>query len=342
LLVDFPFADEASKAHAIAAMLHPFVRPMVSGPTPLHVIDKPTPGTGAGYLVQAISLPALGRQPTMTSVGRLEDEQAWKLAAVMAKGPVIVVFDNVTKLLDSGALAAIVTAPDTYTVRKVGSSSDLTVPVRNLWLVTGNNVQLTNDLTRRAVLIRLDANMEQPEERRGFLHEPFEPWIMENRGLLIWAALVLIQAWIAEGMPNGPRKGTFVSWSETMGGILDVVGIPGFLANTSKLRSQSDAELENWKDFVESWWTTHGRSVVSSSELIGLAESVLDGPHDRDEARQSAVTRWGMLLKSKSGRVFGGKKIIYVGTKQGAAQYRLEEVNPNEPKVNHEGERPGG
>jgi putative DNA primase/helicase len=160
--------------------------------------------------------------------------------------------------------------------------------------------------------------------------------------LLIWAALVLIQAWIAEGMPNGPRKGTFVSWSETMGGILDVVGIPGFLANTSKLRSQSDAELENWKDFVESWWTTHGRSVVSSSELIGLAESVLDGPHDRDEARQSAVTRWGMLLKSKSGRVFGGKKIIYVGTKQGAAQYRLEEVNPNEPKVNHEGERPGG
>ena len=38
---DFPFDDEASRAHTIAAVLHPFVRPMISGPTPIHAFDKP-------------------------------------------------------------------------------------------------------------------------------------------------------------------------------------------------------------------------------------------------------------------------------------------------------------
>src|SRR5207247_1615403 len=46
LLGDFPFRDDASRAHALAAMLLPFVRDLIDGPTPLHAIDAPTPGTG--------------------------------------------------------------------------------------------------------------------------------------------------------------------------------------------------------------------------------------------------------------------------------------------------------
>src|SRR5262249_34585029 len=39
ILCDFPFKDAASRAHAMAALLLPFVREMIEGPTPLHLFD---------------------------------------------------------------------------------------------------------------------------------------------------------------------------------------------------------------------------------------------------------------------------------------------------------------
>src|SRR5262249_10518642 len=50
LLVDFPFHDAASKAHTVALLLLPFVRELIGGPTTLHLVDAPTPGTGKGLL----------------------------------------------------------------------------------------------------------------------------------------------------------------------------------------------------------------------------------------------------------------------------------------------------
>jgi hypothetical protein len=43
LLGDFPFTGEAERAHALALLLLGFVRPMIDAPTPLHMIEKPTP-----------------------------------------------------------------------------------------------------------------------------------------------------------------------------------------------------------------------------------------------------------------------------------------------------------
>jgi hypothetical protein len=56
LLGDFPFVGEAERAHALALLLLPFVRPMIPGPTPLHMVEKPAPGTGATLMVDAISI----------------------------------------------------------------------------------------------------------------------------------------------------------------------------------------------------------------------------------------------------------------------------------------------
>src|SRR5262249_19334649 len=60
LLGDFPFAGEAERAHAVALLLLSFVRSMIHGPTPLHLIEKPSPGTGAGLLVEVLTFPATG------------------------------------------------------------------------------------------------------------------------------------------------------------------------------------------------------------------------------------------------------------------------------------------
>ena len=48
LMGDFPFVSDAERAHALGLGLLPFLRDLISGPTPLHLIEKPSPGTGAG------------------------------------------------------------------------------------------------------------------------------------------------------------------------------------------------------------------------------------------------------------------------------------------------------
>jgi len=122
LLRDFPFVDEASRAHALAAMLLPFVRDLVDGLTPLHVVEAPTPGTGKGLLVEVICIPATGRGAEVMAEGRDDDEWRKRITAALVKGSPFILIDNVSRRLDSGALAAALTATPAWTDRILGQS----------------------------------------------------------------------------------------------------------------------------------------------------------------------------------------------------------------------------
>ena len=74
LLGDFPFKDDASRAHALCALLLPFVRPMIAGCTPLHLLDAPTEGTGKTLLATATAFPALGAEVPSMAEGDSTDE----------------------------------------------------------------------------------------------------------------------------------------------------------------------------------------------------------------------------------------------------------------------------
>jgi len=74
LLGDFPFADQASRANALALLLLPFVRPLIDGPTPLHLIEAAKPGTGKGLLADVVHAIATGRPASATAeVGEGEE-----------------------------------------------------------------------------------------------------------------------------------------------------------------------------------------------------------------------------------------------------------------------------
>ncbi|MER2520956.1 MAG: toprim domain-containing protein [Bdellovibrionales bacterium] len=80
LLGDFPFTGDAERAHALALLLLPFMRPMIDGPTPVHLIEKPSAGTGATLMVEAIAVIATGAGANLMSEGRDEDEWRKRLA----------------------------------------------------------------------------------------------------------------------------------------------------------------------------------------------------------------------------------------------------------------------
>ncbi|MBU1675595.1 hypothetical protein KKA85_07415, partial [bacterium] len=62
LLADFPFVSQADRAHAVALFVLPFVRDIVGAdPTPGHLIEAPTPGSGKSLLADVLTFPFAGR-----------------------------------------------------------------------------------------------------------------------------------------------------------------------------------------------------------------------------------------------------------------------------------------
>jgi hypothetical protein len=86
LLGDFPFESEGSRAHAVAAILLPFVRELIQGPTPLHLFSAPTPGSGKGLLVEVTSLIATGRPSLPVSAPRDDEEMRKRITAQLRRG----------------------------------------------------------------------------------------------------------------------------------------------------------------------------------------------------------------------------------------------------------------
>ena len=303
LMGDFPFVGDAEKAHAVAAAVGPFVRDMIDGPTPLHSFEAPTPGTGKTLLVDLLTHPALGRPIAAMTEGRDEDEWRKRIFAKLRTAPSTLLLDNIKRRLESGALASAVTAYPLWEDRILGVSEIARVPVRCIWIVTGNNPLLSSEMTRRTVRIRLDARVDRPWLREGFRHADIRSWGIANRSRLVWAALTLVRAWIAEGQPQGCRTlGMFERWAKVLGGILDVGGIPGFLGNLSDFYDKSDAEGAAWREFVASWWTTHGENAVTASALWPLATEC--GLDLGDKGDQSQKIRLGKALRDMRDRMF--------------------------------------
>ena len=150
LLGDFPFVSEADRTHAAVALMEPFARSVINGPTPLYLIAKPSPGSGASLLADVLAYPFLGRPIPTMSEAREEEEWRKRITAKLRSGPGAILLDNLQRRLDSPALSAAITST-TWEDRLLGSSETLSLPVEVLWLATGNNPSLSHEMTRRAV-----------------------------------------------------------------------------------------------------------------------------------------------------------------------------------------------
>jgi putative DNA primase/helicase len=93
--------------------------------------------------------------------GRDDEEWRKRITAILIRAPGFILVDNVRRRVDSSALAAVLTAGH-WTDRLLGQSKTVTLPVRAVWLATGNNVGLSNEMARRSVWIRLDARRDTP------------------------------------------------------------------------------------------------------------------------------------------------------------------------------------
>ena len=311
MLGEFPFTGPAERAHAVALLLLGFVRAMIDAPTPLHLIEKPTPGTGATLMVDAIATVLTGVGASVMTEGHDDEEWRKRVTAKLRQIPALVLIDNLRHPLNSSALAAALTAPY-WEDRILGASEMTRLPIRCVWMATGNNPEFSNEMARRIVRIRLDARVDQPWRREGFRHPDLISWVRANRPRLVAACLTLCRGWIAAGRPRGARMiGSYESWSRIIGGVLQIAGIDGFLANLDEMLAAADGEGAVWRGFIGAWWDRFGTTDVGTGDLYEVVLACEPPLPLGTGGDRSQRTRLGKALARMQDRVFDidGRKV---------------------------------
>jgi putative DNA primase/helicase len=326
LLGDFPFVGDAERAHALALLLLPFGRSMIPGPTPLHMVEKPAPGSGATLMVDVVSIIATGTGASVMVEGRDEDEWRKRLTAKLREIPPIVLIDNLRRQLDASSVAAALTAPY-WEDRVLGKSDMVRFPIRCVWIATGNNPQFSNEIVRRMVRIRLDPHEDQPWLRAGFRHPNLLAWVWRTRARLVAACLTLGRAWIAAGMPRHKQTiGSFEDWAEVMGGILEVAGVAGFLGNLNEMYERADAEGAVWRVFVAQWWERYGTTDVGVADLFELAlQTELPLARGDERAKRTSLGQGLVRVRDRIFTVSGLRlRVSAAGSLRRAQRWQLE------------------
>ncbi len=326
LLVDFPFFDgigpdgsphgTASCANALAMFLTPYMRDQFSGLVPMFGIDKPKPGTGGSELAQISALLFDGKDAPgwrYTS----EEEFGKELLTKVRERATHFLFDNADNL-QSQALMMVLTSRE-IGARGLNSNTSIHAPNTFIWIYTGNNVPLHEDLVRRIVRINLNTLTDNPKDRTFKVRTDadgnqieFKTWVEAQRGKLIAALLTLIRFWVNADKPLGTTSlPSFEGWSRAVGGVLEAAGIEGFLTNGREAKASRDsAEIV---EFITAWARKWPTAPVTESMLFDHAKllemGVLAGWKEGDQKRGL-----GRLLDRQEGRTFTveGKPLMVV------------------------------
>ncbi len=115
VISDFPFADEPSRANALAILFSLLMRPVITGHVPLAIVDAPMQGTGKTLLVTALGTIAVGNVSS-ESIPSKENDDEWrkKITSILLAASPFVLLDNIpdNTTIDSPSLAATLTTEE--------------------------------------------------------------------------------------------------------------------------------------------------------------------------------------------------------------------------------------
>jgi hypothetical protein len=252
IIGDFPFETPASRATVFAALLTVVCRLLIQGMSPGFLFYAPTPGNGKTLLAQVISQIVAGT-PECSPIPESEAEWRKTITTQLVGGASIVIFDNLRERLDSASVANVLTNP-LWADRLLGKNEKARIKNTTVWMFTGNNLTVSDEIARRAAWCRIDAKVAKPAERTGFKHAGLLAYAGQQRNRALAALLTLARGWIANGRPGPdstvPQLGSFERWRGVIGGILRVAQVPGFLGNLRDLHELVSPEQGEWARFL--------------------------------------------------------------------------------------------
>jgi putative DNA primase/helicase len=326
LLGEFPFCDDASRSVALSGLITPNVRPLLTCP-PLHATSAPTPGTGKSYLWDTAAAIYIGDYMPIIATGPSIEELEKRLGIKMMAGETIFSIDNVTMPLAGDGLCQAIERP-MPSARILGKSEG---PIcRNVWTIytTGNNLRMRDDLTRRAVLCRMDAEIERPELRR-FEGNPLHR-VLADRGRYIRAALIVVLAYRAAGMPDRLPIAIdpFLEWSDNIRSALVWLGYIDPMQTMEAVR-ENDPRRQARLALFQAMFNAYADAPQTAAKMIKDAKAEFIKSQGQDlldctfsdaaENLRSAIIDYtdnrldpqylGTKLRTDNGKIVGGLRL---------------------------------
>jgi hypothetical protein len=310
LVASFPFVGEADRAVAVSALLTACIRRSL--PTaPLHGFTAPTAGSGKSMLVDIASVIATGREAGVIAQGKTEEELEKRLGSLLLAGDQVIAIDNCEAPLGGEFLCSMLTQ-QVVRPRILGRSEAPELPASAFVTATGNNLILLGDMTRRALLCRLDPKTERPELRR-FATNPLR-MAKADRGRYVAAALTILRSFHAAGRPRqADPLGSFEEWSSWIRNALLWLD-QADPVETMKEAREADPRLEELHAVLTNWAAILGDEKVTVRDVIDRATLQRSsgsfgaiGPHRTEYAH--ADFREALLAVAGQGGAINGKSL---------------------------------
>ena len=254
IVSDFPFADQPHKSAWLAALLSVVSRFAHDGNIPLVVIQANSPRVGKTKLVEVISVIANGKNPTVTTQAKNEDEERKRISSTLLGAPSLVLIDNVVSTFGGQNINALITSRH-FGDRRLGKSEMLDLENTATWFVTGNNMMLAPDTAQRSLHIRLQCDEDKPQLRSGFKYKNLIETVKVRRPQLLSAAFTILKAYMAAGKPSMglPAWGSFEDWSCLVRGAIVWCGLPDPALTRAELEDENDTQITFEHGLIEGW-----------------------------------------------------------------------------------------
>lgn len=162
--------------------------------------------------------------------------------------------------------------------RVLGKSQMVRLPQKSVVIATGNNLIFAGDMTRRAIVCRLDAGVERPESRQ-FQFDPREE-AAQDRASLVAAGLTILRAYISAGKPcQVPKLGSFEDWNYVREALIWLdMDDP---ASTQERLLSSDPRRDEIAEILMVWRSAYGTRPVRLKDLAtDLSGEPTDAPRN--------------------------------------------------------------
>ena len=277
LVWEFPFANpDLDFAVWLAALLTAIQRPLIAGPVPGIAFIGNTAGIGKGLLIDAIGTLVWGHGiPTRSYPSDPIEAAKVKLSLALSAVPAVH-FDNLPEggFYGSSELDSAITSTD-VSGRILGQSRETgPVPLRPVWMLSGNNISPSRDAFRRWLPCNLKTDLESPHERVGLEIPDFRRHVSLHRAELLHHALVILATHAIAGRPgnNWAPLGSFEEWDKMIRGAVwfatdsDCVETQRKAHAESPERQDKLALLEGWRELPDG--TSEGLSVQQAMVTV--------------------------------------------------------------------------
>lgn len=340
----FPFATQAARMVPIAAILTQLARAAIAGAVPGFAFEASTRGSGKTLLATAVSMITEGVDCPRASWPDQDDAEAEKIIGAYAqRGARLIAFDNITGPVGGGPIDRVLTARDAIECRTLGRSEILTLPWRAIVVLTGNNLDVRGDTTRRLLFVRLEPDTERPEDRDG-LPDLFLQ-LVRSRPRLVTAALTLLRAYFVAGKPTMFARpwGSFEAWARLIPpAILFAGGVDPMEARRGNETAEDPdtgallAILDSLPRLDPSGRGLMARDLVRLLYPDGKAPKAGTEPDGYDDLRAALEhlspprsgapdpNRIGARLRHARGRWINGFRLMAATAKGGVLRWRVE------------------